>query len=118
MNEVDTQPLNLIVGSELSSVEFVRDYVQFRFDGPYLTAITTPVIQDGESLYKWGTFGYCDILCKCIGVTLRNAFVLPDKEIYLEFDNDIRITISLKPEDYFGPEAAIFSKSEQDVWVW
>jgi hypothetical protein len=27
-----------IVGNELSSVTFVRDYVQFAFDGPVLTA--------------------------------------------------------------------------------
>jgi hypothetical protein len=118
MNEIDVQPLNLIVGSALSSVEFVRDYVQLRFDGPYLTAITTPVIQDGKNLYERTTSGYCDVLCKCIGITLRNAFILPNKEIHLEFDNGIHITISLKPEDYFGPEAAIFSNGEQDLWVW
>jgi hypothetical protein len=35
-------PLELLEGTQLSSVEFVQDYVQLRFDGPTLTAVTPP----------------------------------------------------------------------------
>ena len=118
MNELNAQPLNLIIGSELSSVEFVRDYIQLRFDGPSLTAITPPIIRSEENNYEWEMSGYCDVLRKCIGMTLHDASVLLGKEIYLEFDNGVRITISLNPEDYVGPEAVVFNDGQQGVWVW
>ena len=32
------EPLSVLVGRELAAVTFVRDYFQFAFDGPGLTA--------------------------------------------------------------------------------
>jgi hypothetical protein len=32
-----TEPIEILRGARLTSVEFVHDYVQLRFDGPYLT---------------------------------------------------------------------------------
>src|SRR5690242_9135647 len=56
-------PLGPIHGSQLSSVEFVQDYVQLRFDGPCLTAITWPVVTVGQQRFRLETPGYRDALC-------------------------------------------------------
>ena len=41
-----------LVGEELAAVAFVRDYVEFHFDGPVLTSLTDPIaVVDGESAY-------------------------------------------------------------------
>src|SRR5580692_5452288 len=39
-----------IIGEQLSSVEFVQDYVQLRFDGPTLTAFVWPELRQGEAV--------------------------------------------------------------------
>lgn len=49
-----------IIGRQLSSVEFVQDYVQFRFDGPCLTAITPPVFTKASDVPLPGSAGYRD----------------------------------------------------------
>jgi len=59
--------LQTIVGRELSSVEFVRDYCQLRFDGPTLTAVTQPVVENKEREYRWGQSGFRDEVCERIG---------------------------------------------------
>ena len=62
------QPLNILVGKEISSVEFVRDYLQFRFDGPCLTSITNPFVIVENRIYKRSDAGFCDILLSFIGL--------------------------------------------------
>jgi hypothetical protein len=92
--------------------------VQLRFDGPCLTTITHPSVKKGDAWHKWGSPGYRDALCDRIGKTVLSASVTEEEEIRLEFDDGACVVISLKPEDYCGPEAAIFNNGPQDTWVW
>jgi hypothetical protein len=115
-NEID--PLKMLIGYELSSLEFVRDYLQLRFDGPMITAYSLPKIKSEEETYEPGVLGYCDTLCSCISSTVRSASIVEGKEISLEFDSGIKLTISLKSEDYQGAEVAIFRKNSDEWWVW
>jgi hypothetical protein len=112
------EPLNPIVGSQLSSVEFVQDYVQLRFDGPCLAAFTPPSVRVGKAWFKWGSPGYRDLLCDRIGATVCTASVAEEKEIRIEFDDGALISISLRPEDYCGAEAALFDNGSEETWVW
>ena len=118
MTPESKQPLAVLVGTRLSSIEFVQDYVQLRFDGPCLTAITHPSIKVGDVWYKWESPGYRDMLCGRIAKTVRVASVNEGDEIRLEFEDQAQIAISLKPQDYCGAEAAIFDDGPQDHWVW
>lgn len=118
MSKTNIQPLDSLVGHELSSVEFVRDYIQFRFDGPCLTAITNPVVYIGDVSYKWGQPGYRDILCDCINAKVHKTFVSEGKELRLEFNHEVCVVISLKAEDYIGAEAATFDDDQGGFWVW
>jgi hypothetical protein len=109
--------LQSIVGEQLSSVEFVQDYIQFRFDGPCLTAFTNPVVSLGETRLQWDDLGYCDAVRRCIGRKVLNAGTSPGVAITIDLERGANISVSLKPEDYKGPEAAVFQGTrEWTVW--
>ena len=75
-----------LVGRELSSIEFVRDYLQFRFDGPTLTVLTTPTVLRGESSFTEGSSGYRDELVKMIGKEVSETHFKRDSELVLVFE--------------------------------
>ena len=114
----NSNPLQLIIGEELSAVVFVRDYVQLQFDGPGLTAINDPTVVVGGRAYTTTTAGYRDALCGQIGHSVVSAEVASDMEITIEFDDGSTISISLREQDYlYGPEAAVFHHGK-NTWVW
>ncbi|MBI5293876.1 MAG: hypothetical protein HY869_00260 [Chloroflexi bacterium] len=111
-------PLAILVGTEMSSVEFVRDYFQLRFDGPCLTAITNPVLFINNKKYTRNDFGFIDLLCSCVSKKVKDAFV-DNEKIMLQFEEETSIEISLKQEDRRTTEAAWFTKeSNVPMWVW
>jgi hypothetical protein len=111
------QPLKVLEGMELASVVFIRDYSQLYFDGPILTIFTPPFITMEGDNYGWETSDFCKLIRKCIGVSVKIASIT-ENEISLRFANGICISISLKPEDYEGPEAAMFSSDRNSTWIW
>jgi hypothetical protein len=100
--------LNKIVREQLSSVEFVQDYIQLHFDGPTLTAFVLPTVQLPEKKLGFGDFGYRDELCARIGRKVVLAELVEANAITVRFDDGAVIEISLKPEDSVGPEAGHF----------
>ena len=113
------QPLDAIVGEQLSSVEFVQDYVQLRFDGPYLTLYTYPAVKVGDSWHVGGAPGYRDLLCDRITKKVRSAAVVSEKEIRIEFEDGASISIALCANGCRGPEAAMFQNTLESTWaVW
>jgi hypothetical protein len=115
MNPTLADALRKLVDHVLSSVEFVADYVQLRFDGPTLTAYTTPAVVRNNEKYLWGEPGYRDALCGEIGHQLRQIAV--DEQVRLTFDDGVSVLISLRDEDYSGPEALHFSLDKDHWWV-
>lgn len=111
-------PLKVLEGSHLSSVEFVQDYVQLRFDGPTLTAITPPRIRVMNECFEWGKQGYRDALCGRIGKLVCQASTIPEQEIKIEFEDGASISISLNPDDYRTAEAAVFDNPPNPTVVW
>ena len=111
--------LRSIVGEQLSSVEFVQDYVQLHFDGRTLTAYTRPTVATGEDHSAWGQPGFRDALCERIARTVCSVAVSTGQEIRIAFDDGSSVAISLRPEDYSGPEAAMFQNPLDGTWdVW
>src|SRR5436305_10040037 len=74
-------------GVTLSSVEFVQDYVQLRFDGPTLTAYTRPHLMTENKTIFWGDPNYWNVLRALIDVQVENARVCEGKELRLNFQN-------------------------------
>jgi hypothetical protein len=74
-----------LVGRELSSIEFVRDYLQVRFDGPTLTLIVWPTLfKDGRSVAQ-GDVGFTDKLLSLIGKEVSDCRFRPEDELVLIF---------------------------------
>jgi len=109
------EALDRLKGEQLSSVEFVHDYVQLRFDGPYLSVYVGPTIESKSRRLDWNTPGYRDELCGCIGRKLVSVSVR-DEDVTLRFEHGVAIVISLRKEDRVGPEALQFVDGT-GIWV-
>jgi hypothetical protein len=116
MNESFADALQRLKGEQLSSIEFLQDYVQLRFDGPCLSAYNSHHIASNNSTIAWGEPGYCDALCKLIAHTVERA-TLSEQEISLLFDNDAIWTLSLNKDHSSGPEAYYFVDQEGNFWA-
>jgi hypothetical protein len=99
--------LGAIVGNDLSSVTFVRDYVQLAFDGPGMNAFTLPTVTSGSESLSLGQPGYRDSLCRQIGCRVERTEV-NDQRVSIIFENATMVSISLRDDDYRGPEALMF----------
>jgi len=104
-----------IIGKQLSSVEFVQDYVQLRFDGVCLTAYVWPTVVCSSTTLALSHAGYRDALCGNIGRIVKAAHVEEGKRIQIEFEGGTMMMISLRPQDYQGPEAAELQDGDNRV---
>ena len=116
-------PLSLIVGAELDSVVFIRDYVQFSFQpasGPRctLTAVADPVVRMASKETRRVDPGWRDALCTRIGCTVIRAEAIPTLEIALDFDDGMTMLIPLAAGDAIGAEAAILHRGDVASAVW
>ena len=112
-----TVGLSELIGQPLASVEFVRDYIQLHFDGPTLTAYSLPTISlESSKIFAYGDGGWRDALCEQIGSAVHRVEVLPNS-VSLTFEYGTVISISLRNEDYKGPEALHFSLDANHSWV-
>jgi hypothetical protein len=105
-----------LIGLELSSVPFVRDYVQSGFDGPILNAVTMPTIRVGKRHFRAGEAGYRDALCDRIGSIVMNVPMQEGEALRISFNDKSEISISRRAEDYTGPETFTF-RDNQGLWA-
>ncbi len=109
--------LGKLAGRELSSVTFVRDYIQLAFDGPGMNAYTMPTVTCGAESFTLGQAGYRDSLCRQIGCRVKRAEV-DERQVSITFESGAVVSISLCDDDYRGPEALEFSLGQKDhTWV-
>jgi hypothetical protein len=103
-------------------VVFIRDYVQFVFEGEkeniILSAFTSPSTMAGNHIYHIQTSGWRDALCTLINKVVKRAFAEERNAIKITFDDGDFLEISLKEEDYDGPEAAMLYTGDGKITVW
>jgi hypothetical protein len=91
----------------LHAVTFILDYVQFQFDPPLtINAFTRVSVRPNDGTRR----GYDDnelrnLLCAQISKVVGLVIIRDSKSFDLTFDGGSGISISLRPEDYIGPEA-------------
>lgn len=107
--------LGPIVGEQLHQVSFVMDYVRLHFNEACLTALTLPTVRVSDQVWTSAEAGWRDRLCERIGVAVESAYVRGG-EIGIDFEDGARIAVSLKEQDYRGPEAINFM-APGGVWV-
>jgi hypothetical protein len=109
----DQQLLSELIGRDLASVEFVRDYVQLRFDGPQLTAYSWPTLYDAGHAVTRGAAGYCDGLVALINQVVSAVTLKEGKELIIEWENDALLRIDLGHKSVTMPEAVVFTLGDE-----
>ena len=105
---VDTSAfLRPIIGEYLSGVCFVMDYVQLQFSCSGLSVFNPLTVSAGGHRWGFGDAGWRDSLCERISRVVRRA-ACDESEIRIEFEDDSIFRVSLRNEDYSGPEAFTF----------
>lgn len=107
MPEPLIEPIKQLVGLELASVTFVRDYVQLGFDGPVLDALTPIAVATNGETVTSGHRDFRNRLCDLIGSQVTEVALHEDEAFRLDFTDSRWIALSLRPEDYPGPEAIV-----------
>jgi len=103
---VDDDQFDFLVGLELSGVSFVRDYIEFLFDGPVLRVMSEPEARLAQQSGTFPNSPFRDVACALIGSTIsgtgeeRNALII-------SFDTGGTIRVPLFSEDA-GPEVVHF----------
>jgi len=115
---VEQAGLRQLIGRELSSVEFVRDYVQLRFDGPCLSAYTMPTVQTSDRVITPSAPGYVGALVDRIGRIVGAVESHEEDRLELRFSDGVTIAISLRPGDYRAAEAATLTIGGDEIWSW
>jgi hypothetical protein len=116
MKQTLADALGTLVGHDLSSVTFVRDYVQLAFDGPGVNAYTMPTVTSGSESLTPGQPGYRDSLCRQIGCRVERTDA-DDRRVSIIFENGTMVSISLRDDDYHGPEALEFRLDKDSIWI-
>jgi hypothetical protein len=105
---------------ELVGITFIRDYIQFLFDGPVLNTYTFPQIKIDNKIVTSVDIGYYDTLCSLINkkIVFANEDEKEEK-IVIKFESDIELLVSLKSEDRNCAEAAMLQLETDGGWnVW
>jgi len=102
------QHLSDLVGEQFSAVCFVRDYVEFHFDGPILRSLSNPRVSIQGTQYHFPEAGSRDALCRLIGSTVRELKLEEHQVLRVTTTENDEIVISLDPKDLHWPEAMHF----------
>jgi len=101
--------ITALEGQELTSVEFVADYLRLRFDGPMLTMYAWPHLLFPDFSLGYGEPEYRNGLCAQIGELVSKAELEELNSLTIEFESGTVIALSLREEDLDSPEAGSYS---------
>jgi len=88
--------LQVLLGEQLSSVEFVQDYLQLHSDGPTVTLFVWPIVEFAGREVHFGDATYRDELCKRISRKISEVAVAIEKSIVFSFEDGISLRVSLE----------------------
>ena len=108
----------LLVGEQLSSVEFVQDYLQLHFDGRTLTCYIWPRLCTKDEVKLYGMRGYRDLLCELIAQEVERVIVVEQKCLELYFvDSEYAIVLDLGAVNHgVTGEVATLKDSIDGTW--
>ena len=106
-----------LIDCQLSSVEFVQDYLQLRFDGPTIN-VTNPLTlyANKTEITSWDA-GFRDLLCGQITKIVEQVTFEPQKALTILFVDKSLISISMRPQDYKSPEAIYAFGFKNNNWL-
>jgi len=105
-----------LLGSQLSSVEFVQDYLQLRFDGPCISVFNPLTVKTKQSEITSWNDGFRDLLCNQITKVVTQVSFESNKQLSIEFMDRSEINVSLRADDYSSPEAIDWDGFKNGGW--
>ena len=100
------QSFEIILGETLSDVAFVLDYWQLQFDGPTINVMTPIELHDDAGSVNDGQFRFRERLSGQLGKAVIGT-ELSATALTITFEDRSTIAVSLREEDYHGPEAIV-----------
>jgi hypothetical protein len=97
-----------LISHEMSSVIFVRDYLQLEFDGPRLSLFVWPQVTIDAQVRQAGDPNYRDSLCSLIGLPVQAVEEDPDTGVAVYFESGSIVTKPV-PSELEGPEIAMLN---------
>jgi hypothetical protein len=91
----DIEAIQLEEDSELAGVAFVRDYIEFYFDGPILRALIDPTVTIGNHLSRSSDEGWRNTLCSLIGKKIKTLSIEENATCELVFVSGEIVSIDL-----------------------
>jgi hypothetical protein len=108
-SSIDPPLWDQIVGEDLSAVNFIRDYVRFEFNPtPTIDGLSKVTITSPHGSAAQGDSEFANLAIALIGSILTAVVVKEGESFDIRFADESIISISLRPEDYVGPEAVLF----------
>lgn len=107
--------LESLPNEQLSSVEFVQDYLQLHFEDKTLTCYIWPYIKSNDQEYRNGDVGYKDQMCNLIANRVLHVAFIENVTLIITFLDASEIILSLDSSnvDIVG-EIAILSDAENN----
>lgn len=107
---------------DLSAVMFVRDYIQFLFEGEQsngvLTAYNLPVTTVNGHIFNRHTNGYRDILCSLINKKVKKSEITIDRSIKITFENRDELVVPLELSGQHENSEAAMLRMNNSIFVW
>lgn len=117
---MDHSVLDRLIGSDLGSVVFVRDYLQLDLDAGRLTLLVWPVVVTGAGVSRFGYLGYRDLLCSLIGHAVTSTTESCEAGLVLRFEAG-ELVVRPRTCELGGPEIALLdvpaTATSDRVWA-
>jgi hypothetical protein len=102
--------LEEIVSEDLAAITFVRDYVQLQFGSPPTLNVYTPItVRSTAGTCRTGDARFADALTGQLNKRVREVVRRKAEKLELQFEDGSAIEVSLRPDDFQGPEALQYS---------
>jgi len=108
-----------LINEQLSSVEFVQDYLQMHFDGRTITSYIWPIINFKNENIIFGDVVYRNALCDFIGKKVKDLF-FRDKEYLVLYFEEMKgsLKIDLDPNNPdIVSEIVVFNDKLDNTWA-
>ena len=111
------EAMQKIVGTALSSVDFVEDYVQLVWEKSVLTAYSMPALGKEGLTYGEKHPEYRDVMYRLEGQVLDAAEIIDAEAVNLAFVDGTTLSISIREDDYVCPEILLYREIGGLLWV-
>jgi hypothetical protein len=123
MNEQGDNISSILVGENLTEVDFVMDYLRLRFEDCFLTIIADAEVKTDAGNFIQNSHEFCFELIKCNGRKVEDAYIRKGECLRVVFDNGFELFVSLRREAYVKEsnslaEAITLNHEDGRMWVW